>query len=206
MRTPDTGHDIADRPLMRKYKQLLGYFITHRRAVLIPCGMIAVFLGFISFTGVELMPEMDESMVDVSIEMPVGSELADIAGISDKVVDIAIEEVPEMTSIYYTTGGASLSSTWSNTASVTLKLVAKSERDRSTQEIASALREKVQNLAGAEISVTASGTMNMSAMTGEVISVTLRGADHELLLATAEDLTEKLQALPGAVAVASSAY
>lgn len=207
MRTPDTGHDIADRPLMRKYKQLLGYFITHRkRAVLISCGMIAVFLGFISFTGVELIPEMDESMVDVSIEMPVGSELADIAGISDRVVDIAIEEVPEMTSIYYTTGGASLSSTSSaNTASVTLKLVTKSERDRSTQEIASALRQKVQNLAGAEISVTASGTMNMSAMTGEAISVTLRGADHELLLTTAEDLTEKLQALPGAVEVASSA-
>lgn len=207
MKTPDTGHDIADRPLMRKYKQLLGYFITHRkRAVLVSFGMIVVFLGFISFTGVELIPEMDESMVDVQIEMPVGSELADIARMSDQVVEIAVQEVPEITSIYYATGGASLSSTSSaNTSSITMKLVTKSERDRSTQEVAAALREKVQNLAGAEISVTASGTMNMSAMTGEAISVTLRGADHNLLVTTAEDLTQKLQALPGAVEVSSSA-
>lgn len=207
MKTPDTGHDIADRPLMRKYKQLLDYFITHRkRAVLVSCGMIVVFLGFIAFTGVELIPEMDESMVDVQIEMPVGSELADIASMSDRVVDIAIQEVPEITSIYYTTGGASLSSSSSvDTSSITMKLVAKRERNRSTQEVAADLREKVQDLAGAEISVTASGTMNMSAMTGEAISVTLRGEDHTLLVTTAEDLTQKLQALPGAVEVSSSA-
>ena len=207
MKTPDTGHDIADRPLMRKYKQLLEYFTTHRkRAVLVSLGMITLFVVSIFLTGVELMPEMDESMVDVQIEMPVGAELADIARMSDRVVDIAMQEVPEMTSIYYATGGASLSSTSSaNTSSITMKLIAKSKRERSTQEIAADLREKVRDLAGAEISVTASGTMNMSAMTGEAISVTLRGADHNLLITTAEDLTQRLQALPGAVQVSSSA-
>ncbi len=204
---PDVGHDIADRPMMRKYKQLLAHFITHRkRAVFISFGMIVVFLVSISLTGAELMPEMDESIVDVKIEMPVGSELADIAGMSDRVVDIALAEVPEIKSIYYTTGGASLSSTsTADTASITMKLVPKDERARSTQDVAAALRENVQDLASAEISVTASGTMNMSAMTGEAISVTLRGADTNLLAQTAEDLTQWLAALPGAVEVSSSA-
>lgn len=207
LKTPDTGHDIADRPLMRGYKQLLAYFITHRkRTVLLSFGMIAAFVGAITLTGVELMPDMDESMVDIQIEMPIGSELQDIAAMSDRVIDIAIAEVPELTSIYYTTGGAALSTTSTeNTASATMKLVPKRERDRSTQEVAADLREKMKNLAGAEISIAASGTMNMSAMTGEAISVTLRGADHALLIETAEDLTKELQALPGAVEVASSA-
>ena len=207
MKIPDSGHDIADRPLMRKYKHMLKYFITCRKnAVLISVGMIAVFLVSIALTGVELMPDTDESMVDVQIEMPVGSELSDIAAMSDRVTEIALQEVPEIESIYYTTGGASLSSTSSaNTSSITMKLIGKDKRERSTQKVAADLREKVQDLAGAEISVNASGTMNMSAMTGEAMSVTLRGADHALLIETADDLTKQLQALPGAAEVSSSA-
>ena len=76
MRMPDTGHDIADRPLMRKYKELLAHFITHRKkAIIISGAMIVAFLGSIAIAGVELMPQMDESMVAIGVEMPVGSDL-----------------------------------------------------------------------------------------------------------------------------------
>ena len=43
MRMPDTGHDIADRPLMRKYKELLAHFITHRKKAIIISGAMIDF-------------------------------------------------------------------------------------------------------------------------------------------------------------------
>ena len=45
-----------------------------------------VLIGTIALTGVELMPEMDESMVAVDIDMPVGSELEDISAMADRVL------------------------------------------------------------------------------------------------------------------------
>lgn len=207
MRMPDTGHDIADRPLMRKYKELLAHFITHRKkAIIISGAMIAAFLGSIAIAGVELMPQMDESMVAIGIEMPVGSDLEDVSAMADRAVDIALEQVPEIESIYYSTGGASMSTTsTANSASITVNLVDKSDRDRTSQQVADDLRPYMQDLAGAEISVEASGTMDMSSMTGDAISVTLRGDDYEKLSQTAEQLAGELAALPGAIEVSSSA-
>lgn len=207
MRMPDTGHDIADRPLMRKYKGLLAHFITHRKkAIIISGAMIVAFLGSIAIAGVELMPQMDESMVAIGIEMPVGSDLEDVSAMADRAVDIALEQVPEIESIYYSTGGASMSTTsTANSASITVNLVDKSDRDRTSQQVADDLRPYMQDLAGAEISVEASGTMDMSSMTGDAISVTLRGDDYEKLSQTAEQLAGELAALPGAIEVSSSA-
>ena len=207
MRMPDTGHDIADRPLMRKYKELLAHFITHRKKAIIISGvMIVAFLGSIAIAGVELMPQMDESMVAIGIEMPVGSDLEDVSAMADRAVDIALEQVPEIESIYYSTGGASMSTTsTANSASITVNLVDKSDRDRTSQQVADDLRPYMQDLAGAEISVEASGTMDMSSMTGDAISVTLRGDDYEKLSQTAEQLAGQLAALPGAIEVSSSA-
>lgn len=207
MRMPDTGHDIADRPLMRKYKALLAHFITHRKkAIIISGAMIVAFLGSIAIAGVELMPQMDESMVAIGVEMPVGSDLEDVSAMADRAVDIALEQVPEIESIYYSTGGASMSTTsTANSASITVNLVDKSDRDRSSQQVADDLRPYMQDLAGAEISVEASGTMDMSSMTGDAISVTLRGDDYDKLSQTAEQLAGQLAALPGAIEVSSSA-
>lgn len=207
MRMPDTGHDIADRPLMRKYKELLAHFITHRKkAIIISGAMIVAFLGSIAIAGVELMPQMDESMVAIGVEMPVGSDLEDVSAMADRAVDIALEQVPEIESIYYSTGGASMSTTsTANSASITVNLVDKSDRDRTSQQVADDLRPYMQDLAGAEISVEASGTMDMSSMTGDAISVTLRGDDYDKLSQTAEKLAGQLAALPGAIEVSSSA-
>ena len=207
MRMPDTGHDIADRPLMRKYKELLAHFITHRKkAIIISGAMIVAFLGSIAIAGVELMPQMDESMVAIGIEMPVGSDLEDVSAMADRAVDIALKQVPEIESIYYSTGGASMSTTsTANSASITVNLVDKSDRDRTSQQVADDLRPYMQDLAGAEISVEASGTMDMSSMTGDAISVTLRGDDYDKLSQTAEQLAGQLAALPGAIEVSSSA-
>lgn len=193
--------------LMNWYLKRLEYFITHRkRAMLASLGMIVVFIGIIAVSGFEMMPSMDQSSVSVTVGLPVGTETKEAQHIAEQVVDIAMDTVPEIKDIYYTTGGGTLSSmTGDNSTSVTLNLVPIGDRHRSAEEIGNQLRDDLQNVAGADISVSSAGMMDMSQTTGSPIDVTLSGNDYDELKAAADDLKGQISAIPDAINVASSA-
>ncbi|MCQ2448479.1 MAG: efflux RND transporter permease subunit, partial [Oscillibacter sp.] len=126
--------------------------------------------------------------------------------LAERAVGIVLDTVPEVDSIYYTTGGGTLSSlTGGNSTSVSINLVPAKERSRSAAEIGQALRRDLSVIAGAEISVSSAGMMDMSAMTGDAIQVSVSGNDYDLLDEVAADLTAKIAALPDAADVSSSA-
>ena len=198
--------DIADRPIMRKYKKGLEYFITHRKvAMLTTLGLIVLFTASIATAGVEMIPSMDQGMVQVTIGTPVGAEMEEKAAFADRVTDIAVETIPEIESLYYTTGSSSSMMSSAGTTSVSINLVPGKERDRSSEEIADQLRKDLNNVAGCEISVSSTGSMDMSSMTGSAISVTLTGNDYEELTDTGNRLVRSLSEIPDAIEVKSSA-
>ena len=177
------------------YTKTLGYFVHHlKQGVLVSVGVLAVFV-LVCFTArIVLLPDMDMGMVSVSVSTPTGSELKDTAAIADRIVDIAYKEVPEIEMIYYTSEEES--------ASVNLTLVGRSERSRTSVEVANALREQLNDIAGCEISVSSSDMTQM--MSGSGISVGVSGTDYETLKMIADDLTQQISALPDAVDVTSS--
>ncbi|MBR3866824.1 MAG: efflux RND transporter permease subunit [Butyricicoccus sp.] len=186
-----------DKPLMRKYKKLLGYFVEHRgRAVAISGAMIALFIVSIALTGFEMLPEMDQGTVGVTIGLPTGSELEEAEEYGDRVSEIMIETVPEIASMYYTADSG---------VSLTANLVPQGERSRSASEIADQLRLDLADIAGCEITVSSAGMMDMSAMTGTAISVTLSGDDYDELNETAELLAKRIAEIPDAIDVTTSA-
>lgn len=190
------------------YVGKLDYFIHHRKvAMLASLAMIIVFSGVIALSGFEMMPSMDQSMVTVTVGLPIGSETKEAQHIAEQVTDIAMDTVPEIQDIYYTTGGGTMSSmTGDNSTSVTLNLVPIKERRRSAEEIGSQLRGDLQNIAGAEITVSSAGMMDLSAMSGAPIQLTLSGDDYERLKAAADDLLRQIsEQVPDAVELASSA-
>lgn len=204
--SPNKHGDMAERPLMRAYKKFLHFFITHRKvAMLATLGMIIVFFASIATAGLEMIPSMDQSMVQVTIGTPVGAEMDEKSAFADRVTDIALNTVPEIDSLYYTTGSSSSMMSSASSTSVTLNLVPGKERGRSSEEVANQLRRDLSDIAGCEISVSASGAMDMSSMTGSAISVTLTGDDYEELTAAGDRLVNTLAALPDAVEVKSSA-
>lgn len=77
------------------------------------------------------------------------------------------------------------------------------ERDRSAAQVAAQLRRDLADIAGCEITVSDAGMMVMDS--GSDISVQLSGKDYDELAQTAEDLARKIEALPDAVNVESSA-
>jgi len=189
------------------YVKKLEYFINHRkRAMLASLGMIVVFTGIIAVSGFEMMPAMDQSSVNVTVGLPVGTETEEAQHIAEQVVNIAMDTVPEIKDIYYTTGGGTMSSmTGNNSTSVTLNLVPIGDRHRSAEEIGNQLRDDLQNIAGTDISVSSAGMMDMSELTGSPIDVTLSGDDYDELKATADDLLDQISEIPDAINVSSSA-
>ncbi len=178
------------------YTRLLGYFV--RRlwvGMLASVALVALFIAACMSTKMVLMPEMDQGMVQVSISTPVGSEVKDTAAIADRIVDIAMDNVPELESIYHISQP--------ETSSLNLVLSDKEDRDRSSSDVANALRELVQDIAGCEITVS---TSDMTALmgSGADISVDITGSDYETLTMVADDLAARISRLPDAVDVGTS--
>ena len=102
--------------------------------------------------------------------------------------------MPELESLYYLAQPES--------ASVSLMLVDRGDRSRSSSEIAESLRPFLQNIAGCEITASAS---DMTAMLGgNDISVEITGDDYRILTAIADDLLREISQLEDAVDVVSS--
>ena len=58
------------------YRRVLGVFVRRRWiAVLTSIGLVVVFIGTIALCSFELMPSMDQGMVQISVSMPIGTEL-----------------------------------------------------------------------------------------------------------------------------------
>ena len=195
---------ITEKPLSSAYRSSLNFLITHRWAgVALTVVICIVSVLSVSQAGMELIPEMDEGEVSVTVSMPNGSTMEDTAAIEDRIAAIAVDTIPELEQIYYSTGSSTSIMSSSSGASVTISLVDLDQRDRSSADIAKQLRHDLQDIAGCELTVSTSSTMSMS--TDSDISVELTGDDYDQLAETAGDLANQISALPDAINVESSA-
>ena len=195
---------ITEKPLSRVYRSSLNFLITHRWAgIALTVVICIVSVLSVSQADMELIPEMDEGQVSVTVSMPNGSTMEDTAAIEDRIAAIAVDTIPELEQIYYSTGSSTSIMSSSSGASVTISLVDLDQRDRSSADIAKQLRHDLQDIAGCELTVSTSSTMSMS--TDSDISVELTGDDYDRLAETADDLANQISALPDAINVESSA-
>ena len=79
-------------------------------------------------------------------------------------------------------------------ASITVNLVSRSERSRSSKEVARYLQDKMQDIAGCEITAEAANMMSQMD-SGNDIQVDISGSDYDVLTQIADDLTSQISAL-----------
>ena len=181
--------------LYERYLKLLNYFVHHLKAgMLASVGLVAFFVICCLSTKMVFLPPMDMGQVSITVSTPIGTQVNETAAIADRVSVIAEENVPELTSMYYTAGNES--------ASITLTLADKDDRSRSSDEVADELRPLLQEIAGCEMSIVASDMTAM--MSGSEISVDITGDDFTTLSMIADDLAAQIGALPDAIEVSSS--
>jgi len=191
----DTGHHGLFDRMVAWYQKVLGYFVRHIwQGMGISVALVVLFTVTCLNTKAVLMPAMDMGVVSISISTPIGTEVDETAGYAEQVVAIAQENIPELRDLYYTAQ--------SESASVSLNLVDKEARTRSSDQVAEDLRPLLQDVAGCQITIASSDMTAM--MSGSDIGVNIIGSDYTTLTMIAEDLADQIRQLPDAVEVTTS--
>ena len=195
--------------LSAAYQRALRFFTGHLWAGILACAaMVGIFALACMGTTAVLLPDMDQGRVQVDASLPAGSSTEEAVGIAEQIVAVVESGVPELDTCYYMVsggagGGGNIMASMLSSGDVTVgvRLVDHKERERSAIEVANDLRTLLQDIAGCEISVTAS---QMSFSDGDDIGVNITGEDYEVLSMIAADLAREIAALPDAVDVKSS--
>lgn len=182
--------------LEQHYSVFLNWALGHRKTVIFITLTLFLFSVFlVRYIGVELMPASDEGEVSVSLEMAVGTKIEPMDKITIYAEEIIRKEVPEMTSMVARAGGGRSffrGGRGGNSSSISVYLVPKSERKRSSEDVANHLRQVLSNIPG--VTVTARQSTNfmlrrMGSSVTDSISVEVRGYD----LDTAKNLALKVE-------------
>jgi len=190
------------------YKNLLDYCLHHRARVLWITGVLLLISVFLfRFIGQEYMPETDEGEVRVTVEMEVGTRLSVMDQKLREVVEMVKQLVPEIESIEERAGSGG----WrggANRGNITLKLVPKAMRNRSSLDIAADLSRQLSNVPGAIIRTRASGGQMMMGMRGgggeERLQIEIRGYDLEVGQNLAQEVKRVVEKIKGVTDVSIS--
>jgi HAE1 family hydrophobic/amphiphilic exporter-1 len=174
------------------YSRLIQRALAHRPTVLgIGTALVVAAVLILPTIGFELMPQADEGEVSVTAELPVGTRAERAHDVALRLESLVPDLVPEAVTVIAQAGGGGFMGGAASRTNLTLRLVPKSERNRSSEEIARSLNRQLAGvIPGVIISTRASGgnsQMNRIMGGGDSrLSLEIRGDD----LAQARDLAQ----------------
>ena len=191
----------AFRRVEERYAVLLQWALDHKRSVLISTVILfAISVLLVRFIGVELMPAADEGEVRVTVEMAVGTRLDVMDQATRTVEGIVNANVPEMIYMFSRIGSGGWRAAGGHTAELRISLVPRSERSRSSEQIANELRRSLAGLPGVTIRTRAGQGLFLLRMgTGSAnnVSVEVRGYDLEVAHQLAQQVEMLIMDIPG---------
>lgn len=177
------------------YRKLLNMALRHRiKTVVIVVACFILSLGTFPFLTSNLMGETDEGTCSVYISLPEGTKYEKTEEVLYKALNL-IGDVPETDIMAAMASGRQ--------ANIDYVFVDKTERDRSTIEIANDIKSKIQNMAGVDIYVTGAGSA-MGSMGGGELYLEITGEDQDVLRDVGKDIVDIVKTIPGAENVESS--
>lgn len=199
--------NIKENKVRKIYKRILGWGLKHRFITVAIC----VFIFIISITsmasmGAAFFPPTDEGQIDVSVSLPAGSELSDTDNTAKEIENL-ISSIPEIKYVSSSIGSAgtySFGGSTGNSASLTVMLKSRDEREKSTFEVADTIRNIVKDIPGAEINVSVSSTMSMGGLGGNGLSISIAGDDIDILNTISEDFEDLIAKVEGTREITSS--
>lgn len=186
------------------YKKALKFSLNHRIiTVAVSIALFVVSIVMIASVGAEFFPATDEGMINVNVSLPAGSRTEDVDNMLKEVHE-AIQEIPEITSIFTSAGsGGIMSIGGGSTGAMSVILSELNERDRSAKEVSDEIRKIVKDIPGAEISVTESSTVMMGMASG-AISISVKGDEIDTLRDIGDDFRDIIEKVEGTREVSTS--
>lgn len=190
------------------YRRVLQWSLGHRKTVIISISLLFfASLALAPLVGAEFLPTMDEGYVKVTLDLPNGTTLEETNRITAQVEELAAE-IPEVENVITNVGFVGSESmggeTSSDRAQVYFQLKEEGRRSRTAEEVAAVLRDKVKNIAGADIKVTATGPAAEGHDMGAPVNVTIKGDDLDVLAFLAGQVTGLVREVPGVTEVTNS--
>lgn len=174
------------------YSRLLRFVLSNRiKSVIIVTLLFFGSLSLIPFLGVSFMPSADTG--EFSVEATLDSGLTDLAATNvTKQIEEIIRTYPEVVETYSTIEKDQLN--------IYVQLTNKSARKRSSFQIISDLRPKLNALPGIQVALNLKGLMQM----GKDVQYSLQGDDFDVLETYVVKAQKKLETMPGVTDVSSS--
>ncbi|MDY8022639.1 efflux RND transporter permease subunit [Paenibacillus polymyxa] len=200
---PIIWFNIGFEKLRGIYRHILKWGINHRKSVLIITLLMFVAAAtLVPMVKMEFIPESDQGEFSVSVTMPNGTKLEETQKVTEG-IEKEILKIPELDKMIVNIGsggGATgvSGSTSANAADISVKL--KDERERPTNTVVSALRQKFVNIPDAEIIVKASSGLS----SGSAVNINLKGDNMEVLRELSDKFVAEVKNIPGAVNVKST--
>ncbi len=185
------------------YARTLHLALHHRPTVFATgFGLFLVALFLLPRIGFEFQPTTDEGEVTVDAELAVGTRIENTEAVLIQLENRIRESVPEATMlITQAGGGGGFGNASTHRGSVQVRLVPKTERTRSNEQISMDLRRQLSGLPGVIVRARASGGQNMMRGMGNQgggrLAVEITG--HDLLESKriAQDVKTLLDSTPG---------
>ncbi len=190
--------------LDENYQRAIHWALAHRKTVLMGAALLlGSSLLLIPFIGFEMMPETDESELRISLELAPGTRIEVTDEITRRFEEIIRREVPETRHIMSEVGGGGWMSSSMHTADLSVQLVDKSQRQRTSQEIVNAIRPKLNIQPGMLVRARSqSNNMMMNRRGGggnqsDRVSVEIRGYDMAIASDIAKRVKDQIDTVPG---------
>ncbi|MEG6552113.1 efflux RND transporter permease subunit, partial [Desulfocurvibacter africanus] len=184
-----------------EYKGLLHSCLAHRWLTIgLALGLLAGSFAFVPLIGVEMMPQTDEGEVRINVEMEAGTRLSLLDETFAPIEAIVKRAVPEAESVITSLGGSGWRTSGSHLGEMRISLVPQKQRERSSEEIAQALRKELAHIPGATIRTRAGQglfILRMGTSGGEQLQVEIRGYDLKIADSLAEQVKAMAERIPG---------
>jgi HAE1 family hydrophobic/amphiphilic exporter-1 len=141
------------------YRRILRVALVHRPTVLATgAALFATAVLLLPTLKYELLPQADEGEVTIDAELAVGTRIERTEAVMLELEERVRQHVPEAVTILTSVGGGGFMGSGStHRGSINVRLVSKTERARSNEQIAVALRRQLAGLPGAAVRARPSG-------------------------------------------------
>jgi HAE1 family hydrophobic/amphiphilic exporter-1 len=188
------------------YARSLHIALHHRPTVFaLGFGLFAVAIYLLPLIGFEFQPATDEGEVTVDAELAVGTRIENTEAVLIQLEDRIREQVPEATMLITQAGGGGGGGGFGNQSmhrgNVQVRLVPRTERQRSNEQISMELRRQLSGIPGVVVRARASGGQNMMRgmgnQNGGRLAVEIMGHDLDTSRRLAEDVKTLMDSTPG---------
>ncbi|HLG72453.1 MAG TPA: efflux RND transporter permease subunit [Chloroflexota bacterium] len=186
--------------MSEKYRGLLGHALNLRwLPVLVGFAMLGLVISFVPLhvVGTEFVPQEDDGLFSVGIQMPVGYPI-EATDAATKQVEAALAKMPEVNSIYAQVGGGN----GEQSSNIAVGLVDKSQRKRSVFDLVAEMRRIGATIPGMQLRTQVPSPLIGGG--GAPVDLFIGGNDFGQLQAITNQVLQIVNSTPGTTEVRTS--